>query len=537
MGRGALAIACWVAGCNWLTGDAPEPRSWMVDLDFMQEADWPATEQPASEEVDDAPLVALRRAEKPLWFPAKGATNLGFKLDALSRLHALEGTVVVPQWSAPGRGEPDDVRDDDLDTTWACDTAGEPTCVIGLELPARATVQAVRIHVGKNADPVAYARSARPKRVRVHTEQGYADALVPDEQTGLYVILGEAVKTSHVELEVLETWEAKGDAKDRTVLHVGELEVYGEGGVARAPLQLDPEQTWIAFAGPPWTRIGDGWELARSYVHASDPDGRSRRLFDGTALLGQTGDRIVLLERMERATCDGSQGTYALLDLKTRVLAPLGRLGGMDGTVFRHAGGLGLAVGHGDAYTTTLAGAVIENGAYTRKRTPVRVDRRTNDPFAAWGLDPRPLPRGGHPLDADLPGCEPGTDAMLASLDHALRAEMNAAPDTWTVCTLDDGAVAWLGSARPCSGRTAIHVVDRRGRRVATRRIAGDGGHPWIRRTAAGLLVEVEGAGGTHRVHRVWSGGITPLPEHSALAARPPPRCRQPCKPRFPDPG
>src|SRR5690606_6353801 len=118
--------------------------------------------------------------------------------------------------------------------------------------------------------------------------------------------------------------EAHGDAP----VHLAEVEVYGRSGTPREALVFDLTRSVIAFDPPVWRKKLRTNTAGRAYIETVDVDGRLQRLLPGSALVGRTGDRMLLVERASWSTCGDHQGTYDLLDTHTRVLVPLGDMGG-----------------------------------------------------------------------------------------------------------------------------------------------------------------------------------------------------------------
>ena len=329
---------------------------------------------------------------------------MGFDLDKLSRLRALTGAVEIPEWSSPGEGTERLVRDDDLRTAWSCRVRPEQPCAIGIHFPEPAELEAVRLYAIPRGEKGA---RSRLKRVRLHTTDGWAEARMADEDGAWHVLLGEPVRTRNVSIEVLETW---GDEP----LELAELEVYGRSGVARDPLVVDPSRVVITFDGPVWRQKLRTSTAGASFVETVDVDGRLRRLLPGSALVGRLGDRMLLVERASWSTCDDHQGAYDLLDTQTRVVVPLGDMGGFPGNVFRHAGGLGFAIGTASGYEVHVQGVVLDESTYERRITDRLELRKPAELLSAWGMEATPLVHDdAHPLDDPPSGCAPAKAAVL----------------------------------------------------------------------------------------------------------------------------
>src|SRR5690606_6763363 len=100
--------------------------------------------------------------------------NLGFRLEDVAGLYAIEGAAVTAEWSAPGSGDPSLVRDDDLLTAWTCTPTPDATCAVGLSLAAEAEITALRFFATAGPDWRDHRAHPRPKKIRVHTDKGFA---------------------------------------------------------------------------------------------------------------------------------------------------------------------------------------------------------------------------------------------------------------------------------------------------------------------------------------------------------------------------
>lgn len=393
---GALLV---LPGCakleQLLASDDPPPRR-ETDRDEV-------TDVPADLGHGSAPPEPLVRAEKKLRFPGKSGEHMGFDLARLSRLRALAGAIEVPEWSQPGQGTARLVRDDDLRTAWVCTLAPEKACAIGIHFPRPAKVEAIRLFAATPSE----GPHARPKRVRLHTDEGWAEAKLADEDGLWNVQLGEPVRTRNLIVELMETY-------DDAPVHLAQLDVFGRDGAPRPPLSVDLSRRAVSFESSVWHSKSRTHTAGVAFVEQVDMDGRVRRLVPGTALFGRTGDRLLLVERADWSTCDDHQGTYSLLDTKTRVMAPLGDMGGFASLVFAHSEGLGFALGRIDGDDALVQGVVIDEQTYER-RTTNRLERREpRELLAAWGVADQPLSRAqAHPAGDAVAGCGPATAEAL----------------------------------------------------------------------------------------------------------------------------
>lgn len=501
----------------------------------------PSEPEVGASNTSDAPATPpgpLERSPNELFFPAKAGTNLGFNFEKLSDLHALAGRVEIPEWGAEAEGSPLALRDDDLDTAWVCNPISASACAVGMHLPAPAQVKALRFFVGAGPTGDVWRDHGRIKQLRLHTDQGYADVPVTDDNTHMYVVLGKPVKTQRLIVEVLDTW---GGRKDHD-LHFAELEVYGIDGEPREPWDLDPKATFVRFEDPPYRRYSDQYEAGESFLYHVRPDGSVGRFAAGTALFGRSGDRLLLLERLSGAQCPVARGTYFLLDQKTRMVMPLGELSGMRGSVFALEDGTGFGVGYTDEFTTTLYGVVIDGSTYLRKRTPLREDKREHDSFEAWGLDRDALQFAGLPLGAS--GCRPAGSTDMSALHEASsstegrrrRRGKAEDPKGWLVCPVGTSTAYALDPGQ-CGSSWEVALVNEAGDLVGRESGKGQGSFVRARRPHdATLLLQVGSADEDFRVFRLDEEGLSAEPQPSAFGLPPPAECRRACDDDFANP-
>jgi hypothetical protein len=484
---------------------------------------------PAPDIDGSAPPEPLARSDHKLRFPGKSGEHMGFDLDKLSKLRALAGAVEIPEWSSPGEGTERHVRDDDLRTAWSCRVRPEQPCAIGIHFPEPAEVEAVRLYAIPSGNKAPH---ARPKRVRVHTTEGWAEARMADEDREWHVLLGEPVRTRNLSLEVLETW---GDGP----LQLAELEVYGRSGVARDPLALDPAHAVITFETPVWRQKLRTNTAGPAFVETVDVDGRLRRLLPGSALVGRMGDRMLLVERASWSTCNDHQGAYDLLDTHTRVVVPLGDMGGFAGDVFRHAGGLGFAIGRADAYEAHAQGVVLDEGTYERRSTDRLEQRKPDELFAAWGMESTPLPHDdARPLDDPPTGCGPAQAPALAALRAHLPKRTKLVAAQWYACSMDEGSRLLLTTGGACGKQWHVAMLDAEGELVGERAGKQSGMHARLRRIDGGsFLVELWGSNDQPRLLLAQGDGLVDVGEATAFSLRPPAGCRKQCATGFEDLG
>lgn len=485
----------------------------------------PPTDEPPPE-VDplSAPPEPLSRASRKLRFPGKSGEHMGFDLDKLSKLYALAGAVEIPEWSSPGEGGERLVRDDDLHTAWSCRPSAEVGCALGIHFPVPADVEVVRLYAIPPGDGSA---RARPKRVRIHTAEGWAEARLADEDGLWHVLLGEPVRTRNVSVEIMETY---GDAP----VHVAELEVYGRSGTLRDPLAIDLAHAVVTFEPPVWRKKLRTNTAGRAFLEMVDVDGRVQRLLPGTAVVGRTGDRLLLVERASWSTCDDHQGTYDLLDTHTRVLAPLGDMGGFGGHVFRHAGGLGFAIGRIEGDDPTLEGVVLDQGVYERRTTGRLDEREPTEILADWGAEDVALPHDqAHPLAEPPPGCGPAPAPALERLRPHLPRRTTIDATQWTACSLGGPNQLLVTTGGLCGKRWQVAVLDGEGALLGQRSGKESGTHVRLRRLdESSMLVELWGSGDRPRL-MLAETGVVEVGTVTGLSLRPPAGCRKRCDVSF----
>lgn len=507
------------------------------DEDPSPTAPAPVGDVPAAEpDPLSAPPEPLVRSDRKLRFPGKSGEHMGFDLDRLAKLHALAGAVELPEWSSPGEGNERDTRDDDLRTAWRCRLPdggaeeGGPTCALGIHFPVPAEVEAVRIYAippGERGPA-----RARPKRVRVHTAEGWAEARLADEDGLWHVLLGEPVLTRNVSVEIVE---AHGDAP----VHLAEVEVYGRSGTPREALVFDLARSVIAFDPPVWRKKLRTNTAGRAYIETVDVDGRLQRLLPGSALVGRTGDRMLLVERASWSTCGDHQGTYDLLDTHTRVLVPLGDMGGFAGDVFRHTKGLGFAVGVVEGYEAKLQAVVLDEGDYERRVTGRLDEREPKELLTDWGMESTRLRHDdAHPPSEPPEGCAPATRQALDSLKPHLPKRTTLDAKQWLACSLGHGAQLLVSTSGPCGKQWHVVVLDGDGDLGGQRSGKESGTHARLRRIDdASVLVELWGSDDQPRLLLAEGGSLAEVGTVSALSLRPPAPCRKRCDVGFEDLG
>jgi hypothetical protein len=478
---------------------------------------------------DSAAPQPLVRADRKLRFPGKSGEHMGFDLDKLSKLRALAGAVEVPEWSSPGEGTERHARDDDLRTAWRCRVRPEQPCAIGIHFPEPAELEVVRIYAIPPGDGVP---RARPKRVRLHTADGWAEARVSAEDGMWHVLLGEPVLTRNASLEILEV---HGDGP----LHLAELEAYGRTGVPREPLVVDLARTVVSFEAPVWRQKLRTSNAGPAFIESVDVDGRLLRRLPGTALVGRGGDRMLLIERAIWSTCNDHQGAYDLLDTHTRVLVPLGDMGGFPGDVFRHAGGLGFAIGRANDYAAAVQGVIFDEGAYERRVTDRLEERDLGKLLADWGVEPEPLTHDdARSLAAPPDGCGPAEAAALDALRTHLPRRTKLVAKQWHACRMDDGGTLLLTTGGPCGKQWHMVVLDADGALVDQRAGKQAGMHARMRRLDGGsVLVELWGSDDRPRLWLAEGDGLADVGEATAFSLRPPAGCRKQCELGFEDLG
>lgn len=514
---GIVANACETGMAT--TNEAEEP----------EEPTAPNPWQGMSQRKDAAeqPLAPLSRSEKRMAFPARGATHLGYNLATLETLRALAGAVEIPQWSATAdAASARALRDDDLATAWTCRATAEAACAAGIHFPEPAKVRAVRLFGAAANEPGAYAKHPRVKKVRIHTDEGWAEALLPDEPTHAYVVFGKEITTRSLVVEVVGTHDEKAGAD----LHFAELEVYGSAGVAREPWDIDPARTIVRVLGEPWLRADRRSRVGETYLAVLDERGESKLFMRGSALYGRAGDRLLLAEVLADSTCTQHRGQFFLVDQATRVIAPIGDLGGVGADVYRSRDGLGFAHGEVDEQGARLAGVLLEATSYERRRTQRRSSATGPETLAEWKLDETPTPRGGVAINQPLEGCTLGGDDTLAVLAKAASIEASDKPGEWMVCKLGEHVQAYVTDRGPCGASWDIIVLADEQRVVARQSAKRRGSRARLRRWAPdAVLVEIGGDDDKTELWRVDRAGIVGPIGSSALAISAPDACRSRC--------
>src|SRR5690606_31581139 len=343
------------------------------------------------QEPDDprATALTIAKSEAPSPIAGKGASSLGFRLDKISHLFSLAATAKIPDWGAAGQGEPKLARDDDLDTAWQCSFGEAQPCVLGLALPEKAKIEAVRLYGAAGPRYRDYTGHPRIAKLRVHTEAGYVDVSVADGANHNYLRFDAPIETQYLAIEVLETHKGKSDA----LVHIAEIEAYGTDGAPRQPIDLDPDYAWVGWETTAWSSSKSDHTIRQVFVNftrpgaSSDAEPSSRRLLRATAVFGQAGDDYLLFERLHGTDCGEVRGSYILFDKRNRMYYPLGDLGGAGGNVYRHAGGRGFAVGWIGMGGFTIKGVVEEAGTLEWRRPPKQAPADGEAQLRDWGFE------------------------------------------------------------------------------------------------------------------------------------------------------
>lgn len=479
----------------------------------------------------------LDRSERPFTYLARGSDRFGFRIAGLPKLRALEGTIDIPAWSVTGSGDPKPVRDDDLLTGWLCKPEATKGCAIGLHFPAQVEVHALRLFAAAGPSSELFEQHPRPSKLRIHTDEGFIDVNVLDQRDFAYALLSNPVTTTELTVEITDAFLGRDETAP---LLISDLEVYGEGP-SRPPFVLDPDTVYAEYDRQgPWKRRGDLFDAQPSFLFHVDADGNTHGFLPGSAVQGHKDDRLLLVERLENATtCDSGQATYALFDRETRILAPLGALGGIGGDFFRRTDGLGFALGAVSDYTTELKGVSLIDDRYVRKHTPVRPDLQSTHTLSEWELDPSPIPRQAPTLsDTDL--CSPVDEDMLSKLSTAKKdrkRRRESDPSEWRVCPVGAGANLFVTDRGECGVRWELHLVDQDWNLIDSETGSPKDALLRVRQLHPGLwLFEGSGANDQSSVYRVTPSSIDVLADSGAFATPLPSSCRTPCSQAFPNP-
>jgi hypothetical protein len=481
----------------------------------------PPVEKPKSTLGKPPEPVPLTRARRRGEFLVRGTTHLGFNLDQVDGLVGVAGALEIPEWSVVGTGSVELMRDDDLETAWACVPEQFRPCAIGFHLAEPGEVHAIRLFAA--ASGKRYDQRARPAKVRVHTDDGWFDADLDDGAQYTYVVFGKPTKTRNLSIEFL-TFHGKAKGG----LELAELEVYGRGGIPRAPMVLDPEQMVVALDRAKWSKSHHGQTLGATFL-GTLTDGVIKRVLPGTAIYGRASDPILLVESLASTDCRTHKGMFFLLNRNTRVMVPLGDLGSMGGQIFRFTEGNGFAGGYVDDLDARVTGVVLEDGTYQQRRTQ-RLAKVTGPAFLdSVGIERTPLVRGGVPSNGEVAGCIRGSDDTLAQLRAATGGKPELVPGVWMVCDLGDGTRAFLTDYGPCGKAWEISVLDGKQKVVARKQAKRKGSRLHVRRRGADQLwVEIGGADDAVELFAVSRSGLKSMPG-VALSVSAPAGCRETC--------
>ncbi len=265
-------------GCDRSEPDTPAPTP-----DATPAAPTPSTASapptPAEPEpeappapADDRPLpslapAALDRAGAAMTAAPKMRKSLSTDAPGLDTMRALSVQWRAPTW-ADDAGSLDAVDDDDNRTVWSC---GAATCGVGTPLDEGTRLHAVR-WVGSDT---------ALDTVRVHTDAGFADVGPLPARRSRWLVFDPPVATTKLVFEA-------------SALSVGDVEVFGSGGLPKAPSTFDPTQAAVAPEDP-WAELAQ-WRLRAEVCleHGSTCEIR------GTAALGTPTGRLALIEAIHR---------------------------------------------------------------------------------------------------------------------------------------------------------------------------------------------------------------------------------------------
>jgi len=478
--------------------------------------------EPKAKPDKPAELKPLERAKRKLPLPARGMAHLGFNLDNIDGLQAIAGALEIPEWAVATTDDVATMRDDDLGTAWHCPLDPYKACAIGIHLTTAAKVRSIRIFGA--APGKAYDQHARPAKIRMHTENGWMEADLHDGPDYGYVVFGTTVETTTLVIEFLGTHGSKKGG-----LAIADVEIFGHGGTARGPIELDPSRVVTALDGKPWTKGRDGHTRGASFLEILADDGTTRRLMPGTAIYGRAEDEIVLVESLTSTDCRTHTGMFFLFNKKSRVPVPVGDLGGMGGMVFRSQDGLGFVAGYVDEVEARITGLVLEGDSYKHRRSQRLAEVEGPASLDAWKIERAPSVRGGSPLNRPVDGCTLGTDDTLTTLRNAARGKAEAKPGEWLVCDVGGGAHAFMTDHGPCGKSWEITILDAANKLVGTKTAKRSGARMRVRRWSKDqMLVEVGGEDDVVEMFRVSAAGLVSMGTRS-FAATPPQACRDKC--------
>jgi hypothetical protein len=448
------------------------------------------------------PLKAEAREEKtpapePVELPAKATEQLEGEVvtqealrvpkDQPANVYGLKGGVGTPDWGIEGN-DPYYSRDDDLLTAWICTPTGEKPCALGVAFPEPAKVHMVRIFGSAGPTHDDHLAHARPKTLRIHTDAGFLEGTIEDGRDMRYVVLPEPVQTSSVTVEVVEIYEGETDQ----AVHIGEIEVFGSEGGKREPYEFDAGKTLIRFDKAAWSGLSN---VTFTWIEQIDGKGGTRRLFRGTGLVGNKGDRLWLVERLKSIDYDNTDryGSFVLIDRETRQHIEFRQQyknSSMGKTVeyvmvpLIHPEGMGFFFATGDLMSIYLkdraSAIVIENDSYKFKKRALDMfdyregyseDGNPEEKVAKeWGFTnyKEGFMDEDSPLAKDIECKKVGKVEALGMVNSheepewlEFRKELKNGSVSWEVCTWGDHRIL-LTETDPCYWKllNAVFVLD-----------------------------------------------------------------------------
>jgi hypothetical protein len=512
-------LVVWLVCAPACGGDAPaSPRVESVPDKSGKAA--ATADGGATGETPSAP-AELVRATAAAPVTGKTAQHVGFEIAV--NLHSIEGTAATPTWGAAGRGDAKSVRDDDIGSAWTCETGGAAPCAIGLAFAEPASIRAVQLYAAAGPKWADYRAYARPKKIRVHTDEGWIDVTLDDGAAHRPVLFDKIIETKTLAVEVLDVHAGKKGS----TLFIAELEALGDSGPSRPPLELDPARTVVSFETDPWKGEGEKNTIRLAFLEEVGADGKLRRIMRGTAIHGRASDRFLLVERLFGASCSATKGSYALLDRNTRMLLPLGEMAGVPAKVALRSDGSGVM------FQSTLdplsARAVVLEGDKVERMRPSKKKGETPEQFAArLAFTDPPVRRGGHVPGAAPAGCKSGTsdNALVQRVATAIALDDALASDA-SICELDTSHRAIVGTSSGCGLRWYAAVIGPAGEIVGEMHAKADGRGAWfVASPEVGVLFEATKDGGrTSDLLRLAPEGVQVLVPGGALAVRRPKAC------------
>jgi hypothetical protein len=323
--------------------------------------------------------------------------------------------------------------------------------------------------------------AARPRVIRVHTDGGWVEAKIDKIDRLHHLRFNPPLTTRGLALEVRAV--APTPEGHRAVA-LAELEVFGSGGQPRPALELDPR---VTITTTDRSRFWLEGKASVAWIEVVDGKGGRRRLLNGTEVIGNAGDRFLLVRTLVGVDCSCESGgpeqkySYLLVDRHTRMFYALPRLTGNHLRILKR----------GVGFITTLS-------YYCEPESPTQVDSvRILDSGRVkrrrWRTQKLVRLPGATHYAPKAKKCPRSKTAALRRLLKTFGNDVSSA-----TCVTTDRWIVFAGTGGCYQGYSLAATIDKSsGKIVDQARCKGRFAYTTVRALPGGeLLVQVPRAGG-----------------------------------------